>query len=615
AEYARPYWVKLVIVLITMVGISLISLIPPLLIRDFIDHTIPARDTTRLNFLALGMVAVPLINGLLGVAQRYMSSFVGEGIILDLRSALYAHLQRMGLRFYTNTQVGEMMSRLNNDVVGAQRAVTGTLVTLLSNTFSIVTTLIIMVSMEWRLTLLGVAILPLFVIPARRVGTVLRGIARRSMEINARMNAMMNETLNISGAILVKIFGRYRSEVDRFRGHAEQVRDIGVRQAVVGRWFYVSLGLASAIGSALVFLVGGHLVLQGAFTIGTIVAFSTYLGRLYGPLTAMTNARVDLATSMVSFERVFEVLDLPIEIRERPEALDLVDPLGNVSFAEVSFSYEKQDDEPAGLEEQFRFARRSHSTFVPPKVKSEPSDEKEKQEPRETRWAVQDVSFEIPPGSMAALVGPSGAGKTTITYLLPRLFDPTSGRVGLDGFDLRDLTLDTIAKHIGMVTQETYLFHTTIRENLRYAKTDATQDELELACTAANIHDFISSLAEGYDTVVGERGYRLSGGEKQRVAIARVLLKDPKILILDEATSHLDSLSEALIKEAMQVVRKGRTSLVIAHRLSTVINADLILVMDKGRLVESGRHEDLLEQDGIYADLYQTQFFPEGAPR
>ncbi len=614
AEYARPYWLKLVIVLITMVGISLISLIPPLLIRDFIDQAIPARDIARLNLLALGMVAVPLINGLLGVAQRYMSSFVGEGIILDLRSALYAHLQRMGLRFYTNTQVGEMMSRLNNDVIGAQRAVTGTLVTLLSNTFAIVTTLIIMVSMEWRLTLLGVAILPLFVIPARRVGTVLRGIARRSMEINARMNAMMNETLNISGAILVKIFGRYRSEVDSFREHAEEVRDIGVRQAVIGRWFFLSLSLASAIGSALVFLVGGHLVLQGAFTIGTIVAFSTYLGRLYGPLTAMTNARVDLATSMVSFERVFEVLDLPIEIRERPDAIDLGDPQGNVSFDEVSFSYEHQDGVPIGLEEQFRFARRSHTTYIPPKVKSEPSDEKYKQEPRETRWAVQDVSFEILPGSMVALVGPSGAGKTTITYLLPRLFDPTSGRVMLDGHDLRDLTLDTIAKHIGMVTQETYLFHTTIQDNLRYAKTDATQEELELACRAANIHDFISSLAEGYDTVVGERGYRLSGGEKQRVAIARVLLKDPKILILDEATSHLDSLSEALIKDAMQVVRRGRTSLVIAHRLSTVINADLILVMDEGRLVESGRHEDLLEQDGMYADLYQTQFFPEGSP-
>lgn len=614
AEYARPYWLKLVIVLITMVGISLISLIPPLLIRDFIDQAIPARDIERLNLLALGMVAVPLINGLLGVAQRYMSSFVGEGIILDLRSALYAHLQRMGLRFYTNTQVGEMMSRLNNDVIGAQRAVTGTLVTLLSNTFAIVTTLIIMVSMEWRLTLLGVAILPLFVIPARRVGTVLRGIARRSMEINARMNAMMNETLNISGAILVKIFGRYRSEVDSFREHAEEVRDIGVRQAVIGRWFFLSLGLASAIGSALVFLVGGHLVLQGAFTIGTIVAFSTYLGRLYGPLTAMTNARVDLATSMVSFERVFEVLDLPIEIRERPDAIDLVDPQGNVSFDEVCFSYEHQGGAPVGLEEQFRFARRSHTTYVPPKVRSEPSDEKDEQEPRETRWAVQDVSFEILPGSMVALVGPSGAGKTTITYLLPRLFDPTSGRVMLDGHDLRDLTLDTIAKHIGMVTQETYLFHTTIQDNLRYAKTDATQKELELACRAANIHDFISSLAEGYDTVVGERGYRLSGGEKQRVAIARVLLKDPKILILDEATSHLDSLSEALIKDAMQVVRRGRTSLVIAHRLSTVINADLILVMDEGRLVESGRHEDLLEQDGMYADLYQTQFFPEGSP-
>ncbi|MES0338762.1 MAG: ABC transporter ATP-binding protein [Anaerolineales bacterium] len=614
AAYARPYWLKLVVVLITMVGISLISLIPPLLIRDFIDHAIPARDTARLNWLALGMVAVPLINGLLGVAQRYMSSFVGEGIIFDLRSALYAHLQRMGLRFYTNTQVGEMMSRLNNDVIGAQRAVTGTLVTLLSNTFAIVTTLIIMFSMEWRLTLLGVAILPLFVIPARRVGTVLRGIARRSMEINARMNAMMNETLNISGAILVKIFGRYQSEVDRFRDHAREVRDIGVRQAVIGRWFYLSLGLASAIGSALVFLVGGHLVLQGVFTIGTIVAFSTYLGRLYGPLTAMTNARVDLATSMVSFERVFEVLDLPIEIRESPDAIDLVDPQGNVSFDEVCFSYEHQDGAPLGLEEQFRFARRSHTTYIPPKVRSEPSDEDDKQEPRETRWAVRDVSFEIQPGSMAALVGPSGAGKTTITYLLPRLFDPTSGRVMLDGNDLRDLTLDTIAKHIGMVTQETFLFHTTIRENLRYAKTDATQDELDLACRAANIRDFISSLPEGYDTVVGERGYRLSGGEKQRVAIARVLLKDPKILILDEATSHLDSLSEALIKEAMQEVRRGRTSLVIAHRLSTVINADLILVMDKGRLVESGGHEDLLEQDGIYANLYQTQFFPEGSP-
>jgi len=560
------------------------------------------------------MVAVPLINGLLGVAQRYMSSFVGEGIIFDLRSALYAHLQRMGLRFYTNTQVGEMMSRLNNDVIGAQRAVTGTLVTLLSNTFAIVTTLIIMFSMEWRLTLLGVAILPLFVIPARRVGTVLRGIARRSMEINARMNAMMNETLNISGAILVKIFGRYHSEVDRFRGHAREVRDIGVRQAVIGRWFYLSLGLASAIGSALVFLVGGHLVLQGVFTIGTIVAFSTYLGRLYGPLTAMTNARVDLATSMVSFERVFEVLDLPIEIRESPDAIDLVDPQGNVNFDEVCFSYEQQDGAPVGLEEQFRFARRSHTTYIPPKVKSDPSDEDGKLEPRETRWAVRDVSFEIHPGSMAALVGPSGAGKTTITYLLPRLFDPTSGQIMLDGYDLRDLSLDTIAKHIGMVTQETFLFHTSIRDNLLYAKTDATQDELDLACRAANIHDFIVSLPEGYDTVVGERGYRLSGGEKQRVAIARVLLKDPKILILDEATSHLDSLSEALIKEAMQEVRRGRTSLVIAHRLSTVINADLILVMDKGRLVESGGHEGLLEQDGIYADLYQTQFFPEGSP-
>jgi ATP-binding cassette subfamily B protein len=520
----------------------------------------------------------------------------------------------MGLRFYTRTQVGEMMSRLNNDVVGAQRAVTGTLVTLLSNIFAIVTTLIIMFSMEWRLTLLGIAILPLFILPARRVGTVLRRIARQSMEINARMNSMMNETLNISGAILVKIFGRYRMEVDRFHEHAEEVRDIGVRQAVIGRWFFLSLGLASAVGSALVFLVGGHLVLRGVFTIGTIVAFSTYLGRLYTPLTAMTNARVELATSMVSFERVFEVLDLPIEIQDRPDSIELVDPRGAVHFDAVSFSYEDHQGESVGLEEQFRFTRRSHTTYVPPKERQGAGEEEGVPESRETRWAVQDVSFELKPGSMAALVGPSGAGKTTITYLLPRLFDPSSGRILIDGHDLRDLTLDTIAQHVGMVTQETYLFHTSIGDNLRYAKTDATQEELEAACRAANIHDFIVSLPQQYDTVVGERGYRLSGGERQRVAIARVLLKDPKILILDEATSHLDSLSEALIQEAMQVARRGRTSLVIAHRLSTVINADLILVMDQGRVMESGRHDELLALAGIYADLYQTQFFPEGNP-
>jgi ATP-binding cassette subfamily B protein len=613
ASYARPYWRGIVIMLTTMFGVSLLSLLPPLMMRDLLDHALPQRDFIRLNLLALGMIAVPLANGLLGVAQRYASARIGEGIIFDLRRALYAHLQCMSLRFYTHTQVGEMMSRLNNDVIGAQRAVTGTLVTLVSNLFSLIATLSIMFSLEWRLTLLGVAILPLFVLPARRVGDVLREIARRALELNARMNAMMNETLNISGALLVKIFGRYQTEVERFSKNAAKVRDIGVRQTVIGRWFFLALSLVSAVGTALVFWVGGHLVLRGVFTIGTIVAFSVYLRDMYGPLITLTNARVEFATSMVSFERVFEVLDLPIEIADRPGAITLTDIQGHLRFEGVAFSYEDPKGAPMGLEEVRRFSWHARGSYVIPKVDRKGGDGTSAEVETPVRYALRDVNFEIRPGQVAALVGPSGAGKTTITYLLPRLYDPTEGRVTFDGHDLRDLTLDSLATHVGMVTQETYLFHTTLRENLLYAKPDATQEELEAVCRAANIHDFIDSLPEGYDTVVGERGYRLSGGERQRVAIARVLLKDPKVLILDEATSHLDSQSEALIQDAMERVMRGRTSLVIAHRLSTVMGADLILVMDEGRLVEKGRHEGLLVRGGLYARLYETQFHPQAS--
>jgi ATP-binding cassette subfamily B protein len=608
ATYARPYWRYVALILFTMLVISLLSLIPPLLIRDLLDKAIPQGDMGRLNLLALGMVAVPLINGLLGVAQRYASALVGEGIIFDLRTGLYTHLQRMSLRFYTNTQVGEMMSRLNNDVIGAQRAITGTLVTIVSNVFSGIATLIIMLSLEWRLTLMGIIVLPLFVLPARRVGVVLRGIARDSMDLNARMNALMNETLNISGALLVKIFGRHRSEVQRFRERAEGVRDIGVRQAVIGRWFFLALSLVSAVGTALVFWMGGQYVLRGVFTIGTIVAFSAYLTDLYGPLMAMTNARVEFATSMVSFERVFEVLDLPVEIADAPKASSLSKVDGHVRFENVCFSYTSEDGRPVGLEELRRFGWGRHDTYIPLKVGHKDVDGAAEAEGVELRWALQDVNFEIKPGQVAALVGPSGAGKTTITYLLPRLYDPTEGQIYLDDMNLRKIKLEALAQHVGMVTQETYLFHTTLRENLLYAKPDATQDELVAVCQAANIHDFITSLPDAYDTVVGERGYRLSGGEKQRVAIARVLLKNPKVLILDEATSHLDSQSEALIQEAMQTVMRGRTSLVIAHRLSTIMDADLILVMEQGRLIERGCHEELLALGGLYADLYQTQF-------
>lgn len=616
ASYAQPYWGQAALMVGLIILTSLFNLIPPLLYRDLLDNALPNSDASRLNLLALGVVGIPVLVGLIGVAQRHMSARIGEGVIYDLRRALYAHMQRMSMRFFTHTKTGEMMSRLNNDVVGAQRAVTSTLVNIITNLISLISTLIIMLSLEWRLTLLGVTILPLFILPARRVGRVLRRIARQRMEYNAEMNILMNETLNVSGALLVKIFGRGDDEVEKFTARATKVRDTGVRQATVGRWFFTGLSLAGAVGTALVFWVGGHLVLQGTFTIGTIIAFGAYLGQLYGPLTALTNARVDFATSMVSFERVFEVLDLPVEIADRPSAISLGRAEGRVCFEDVSFSYLGDDngEGAVGLEDVPRFGWGQRAASVPLQasggkraalVSSPDSPQDGETVPR---WALHDVSFEIQPGQLVALVGPSGAGKTTITYLLPHLYAPTAGRITLDGHDLRDVKLASLAANIGIVTQETYLFHDTIRANLLYAKPDATQAEMEAACRAANIHEFIAGLPEGYNTIVGERGYRLSGGEKQRVAIARVILNDPRVLILDEATSHLDSESEALIQQALERVMKGRTSLVIAHRLSTILSADLILVMDKGQLVERGTHAELLSRDGVYARLYRTQF-------
>jgi ATP-binding cassette, subfamily B, bacterial len=580
-----------------------------------------------------------VLAGVIGVYQRYVNSRIGEGIIFDLRSALFEHLQRMSLRFFTNTRTGELMARLNNDVVGAQQAVTSTVVSIVSNGVSVVLTLAVMLTLEWRLTLISIAVLPLFIFPARRVGKVLRQVTRESMNLNAQMNALMNETLNVSGALLVKIFGRGTDENLRFRERAEGVRDIGIRQAVIGRWFFMGLGLVSSVGTAVVFWWGGMLVLQGEFTVGTIVAFGAYLTQLYGPLAALTNARVEFATSMVSFERVFEVLDLPQEIADRSGSIELGDVKGHVQFENVSFSY-LEGESPSqvfGLQEVERWrwssdagshsgrrrqaqAAAGHSTgtagsparstprSAAPSGKGEGNGQEEAVAVPTRRWALREASFEIRPGQLAALAGPNGAGKTTITYLLPRLYDPTEGRVLIDGHDIRDIKLDSLAAEIGMVTQETYLFHDTIRANLLYANPAATEEELGAACRAANIHDFISGLPEGYETVVGERGYRLSGGEKQRIAIARVLLKDPRILVLDEATSHLDSQSEALIQAALERAMVGRTSLVIAHRLSTILAADIILVMQEGRLVEQGTHEELLDRGGLYATLFETQF-------
>ena len=625
-SYAHPYWTlilgSLVIILIT----TAIGLVSPQLFRLMIDDAIPNGNSQLITLLALGMMAVPLVTGAIGVFQRRLNATIGEGLIYDLRCDLYHHMQSMSLRFFTQTRTGELMSRLNNDVQGAKNAINDTTVDIITNVIKVVATLAIMIAMDWRLTLLAVAVLPLFMLPARHFARVLRDYRRQSMELNAEMNATMNETLNVSGALLVKLFGREKMEFDQFSSQAGEVKDIGVKSAVTGRWFMMMLSVVTALGTAVVYLVGGHMVLAGTFTVGTIVAFGAYLSQLYGPLQSLTNAPVAFAQSMVSFERVFEVLDLPVEIQEAPGAVDLGIADGRIEFRDVSFDYEALEREGmvATLDSVARYGWHADSEALLKRGKAAGNGQEDGQGGREDeieqapdqigpripdrRWALEDVNFLIEPGQLAALVGPSGAGKSTITYLIPRLYDPTLGTVCVDGIDIREVTLQSLADNIGMVTQETYLFYDTIRANLLYANPAATGEQIVEAAKAANIHDFIMSLPDTYDTVVGERGYRLSGGERQRMAIARVVLMDPQILVLDEATSALDSISEALVQDALQRVMNGRTSLVIAHRLSTILSADTILVMQDGHVAEQGTHEELLAQGGLYTELYETQF-------
>jgi ATP-binding cassette, subfamily B, bacterial len=591
-RFARPYRWMLLVYLGIIVATALVQLAPPLLFRSIIDSAIPNGDRAYLNLLAGLAVLAALGGAALAVADRYVSSRIGEGVIYDLRVALFAHVQRMPVAFFTRTQTGALTNRLNTDVVGAQRALTGTIGSVVSNVITLVTTLAAMALLEWRLTLLSLVVLPLFILPAKRVGRRLQAVTRQQMDLNASMNTTMTERFNVAGALLVKLFGRGRDEERSFATRADGVRVAGIKAALLGRTFFIALGLVGAIGTAAIYWVGGLQVISGALSIGTLVAMAAYVGRLYGPLTALSNAPVDLMSAFVSFDRVFEVLDAPLPLTDRPGAVDLVDVRGQVEIDHVWFAYPTETIVPT-LE-------------LDPAVASPSTDGRGNGEGGRVRNVLRGISARIEPGELVALVGPSGAGKTTLSMLIPRIYDVTDGAVRIDDRDVRDLTLTSLHGAIGVVTQDPHMFHDSVGNNLRYAHPDATSDEVEAACRAAQIHDVITRMPDGYDTVVGERGYRLSGGEKQRLAIARMLLKDPAIVILDEATSNLDTENEALVQEALRVALAGRTSFVIAHRLSTIVSADQILVLDEGRIVERGRHPELVARGGLCAELYRT---------
>jgi ATP-binding cassette subfamily B protein len=610
--YARPYRMHLAVFLLATCVDAVITVVNPLLLRQVIDHGILARNDRVVVLTAVAVGAVAIFDAFLGFVIRWFSARIGEGLIYDLRTQVFDHVQRQPIAFFTRAQTGSLVSRLDGDVVGAQQAITSTLSGVISNLLSLVVILVTLFYLSWLVSLIALAMIPLFILPARLVGRRMQRLTRESMQLNAEMGSTMTERFNVAGAMLVKLFGRPREETDAFSLRAGRVRDIGVVTAMYGQVFFVALTLLASLVTAVVYGLGGILVINGTFQIGTLVALTTLLGRVYGPITSLSNVQISVMTALVSFDRVFEVLDLKPLIADKPGAVTLPRaaeprsakpgsagtaaaeaPAPQIEFDDVSFRYPSASEVSLASLESIALSapeRRDAAAGV-----------------------LHEVSFRAPPGKLTALVGPSGAGKTTITALAARLYDPNQGTVRIGGYDLRDVTQESLHDVVGVVTQDAHLFHDTIRANLTYARPEATELELVGACEAAQIWDLISSLPDGLDTVVGDRGYRLSGGEKQRVAVARLLLKAPSVVVLDEATAHLDSESEVAVQRALKTALAGRTSLVIAHRLSTIREADQILVVDAGRITERGTHAELLEAGGLYADLYHTQFAGQAA--